>query len=128
MPNGLSPNNLSHDPAVAAAYRNDPLVHDKISARLLNSILKAGEFSLAHAPTLAIPTLLLVAGDDRLVDTHGSQRFFEALQPGIGAFYSYEGMYHELFNEIGSERVFSDLRRWLQTSCTLGPVNARVSC
>ena len=113
VPNGLSTNHLSHDPAVAPAYSNDPLVHDKISARLLNSMLEAGAFSLAQASTLAIPTLLLVAGDDHLVDPQGSQRFFDALRPGVGTFHDYEGMYHELFNEIGSERVFADLRRWL---------------
>ncbi|AMO98460.1 alpha/beta hydrolase fold family protein [Collimonas arenae] len=126
VPNGLSTNHLSHDPAVAPAYSNDPLVHDKISARLLTSMLKAGEFSLAHAPTLAIPTLLLVAGDDRLVDPQGSQRFFDALQPAIGTFQHYEGMYHELFNEIGSERVFADLRRWLEAQQMLKALQAPV--
>ena len=32
--NGLEPRFLSHDPAVVAAYREDPLVHDRISGRL----------------------------------------------------------------------------------------------
>ena len=32
--NGLNADFISHDPAVVAAYRADPLVHDRISARL----------------------------------------------------------------------------------------------
>jgi alpha-beta hydrolase superfamily lysophospholipase len=34
MKNGLDANLLSHDPEIVSAYRTDPLVHDKTSARL----------------------------------------------------------------------------------------------
>ncbi|MFC5472892.1 alpha/beta hydrolase [Paraherbaspirillum soli] len=123
LPSGLSADQLSHDPAVAKAYRADPLVHGKISARLLNSMLHAGEFALGHAQALAIPTLLLVAADDHLVNPDGSRRFFDALRPAIGTLHDYDGMYHELLNEIGAERVFADLRRWLDAQQMLRPLN-----
>ena len=35
--NGVKPQYISHDPAVVAAYRADPMVHDRISARLAPS-------------------------------------------------------------------------------------------
>ena len=113
VPNGLDVNLLSHDPAVATAYGGDPLVHNKISARLLNSMLLAGKLALSQAHTLAIPTLLVIAGDDRIIDPDGSRRFFAALPPAIATLRDYDGMYHEIFNEIGAERVFADVRRWL---------------
>ncbi|SFB32166.1 Lysophospholipase, alpha-beta hydrolase superfamily [Collimonas sp. OK607] len=113
VPNGLDVNHLSHDPAVAQAYGDDPLVHNKISARLLSSMLLAGKFALDQAHTLAIPTLLVIAGDDRIIDPDGSRRFFAALPPAIATLRDYDGMYHEIFNEIGAERVFADVRRWL---------------
>jgi alpha-beta hydrolase superfamily lysophospholipase len=124
VPNGLDVSHLSHDPAVAQAYDGDPLVHNKISARLLNSMLLAGKLALGQAHTLAIPTLLVIAGDDRIIDPDGSRRFFAALPPGIATLRDYDGMYHEIFNEIGAERVFADVRRWLDALPAQQPLAA----
>ena len=38
--------------------------------------------------------------------------------------HDYEGMYHEIFNEIGAERVFADVRRWLDAQHMLQPLAA----
>lgn len=122
VPNGLDVNHLSHDLTVAKTYSSDPLVHNKISSRLLNSMLHAGEFALSHAQALAIPTLLVIAGDDRIIDPEGSRRFFAALRPDISTLRDYDGMYHEIFNEIGAERVFADVRRWLESQHMLLPL------
>jgi len=114
--NGLQSRYLSHDPAIAPAYDADALVHRKISARLLNSMLEAIAYSHTHAATLAIPTLLVVAGADRLVDATGSQAFFAKLSPGLATMHRYEGFYHEIFHEIDAARVFDDVRAWLNTA------------
>ena len=39
-------------------------------------MLEAIEFTQAHASALSVDTLLLVAGDDHLVDASGSADFF----------------------------------------------------
>ena len=117
VPNGLKPQFLSHDPAVVAAYRADPLVHNKISARLLKSMLASIAFCDAHAATLAIPTLMLVAGDDRLVDAEGSKRFFAKAPPAMVQMALYPGWYHEVFNEPESARAFDLVRSWLAIQC-----------
>jgi alpha-beta hydrolase superfamily lysophospholipase len=114
VPNGLSPSFLSHDAKVVAAYRADPLVHGKISARLLRSMLTSIDYCQARAGSLAIPTVMLVAGDDRLVDPEGSRRFFAHLPSGIAQLHVYDGMYHEIFNELDSQRPFADLKMWLE--------------
>jgi len=113
--NGLKREFLSHDLSVAAAYAADPLVHDRISARLLGAMLAAIRHVEAHAPALALPVLLLAAGDDRLVDAEGSRRFHALLPPGLGTMRWYPGLYHELFNEAAAARaqVFADLDAWL---------------
>lgn len=113
VPNGLAPQWLSHDVKVVAAYNADPLVQRGISARLLRSIVSSIDYCQAHAGALAVPTLMLVAGDDRLVDAAGSQRFFAQLPLGLAQMQVYDGMYHELFNEIDARRPFGDLRAWL---------------
>lgn len=114
VPNGLQTACLSHDPAVEAAYRQDPLVHSKITSRLLRSMLSSLDYAHSHASALAIPTLLVVAGDDRLVDASGSDAFFARLGPGVGTMHRYAGYYHEIFNEVGAARVFDDVQDWLR--------------
>ena len=113
MPNGLDSRYLSHRREVVEAYDSDPLVHPRISARLLHAMLHAIEFAHAHAPALSVKTLLVVAGEDRLVKASGSAAFYGKLAPGLRAMHTYDGYYHELFNETGAARVFDDIRAWL---------------
>jgi alpha-beta hydrolase superfamily lysophospholipase len=114
-PNGLKTRYLSHDPAVEKAYLADPLVHGKISARLLACMLDAIDFSHAAAPGVAVPTLMVVAGDDRLVDASGSDAFFGRLRKTeLNRLHCYDGFYHEIFNETGKSRVLDDMQAWLR--------------
>jgi alpha-beta hydrolase superfamily lysophospholipase len=114
IPNGLESKYLSHRQEVVDAYDRDPLVHAKISARLLRAMLDAIEFTQRYASVLNIKTLLVVAGEDHLVDAEGSGEFFSKLAPAIGAMHRYPGCYHEVFNEIEAGRVFDDIRAWLE--------------
>lgn len=117
--NGLQSRYLSHDAAVVRAYQDDKLVHARISARLFNAMLDAMAFTHSHAAALGIPVLLLVAGEDRLADAGGSDRFLASLPAHLASCHRYSGYYHELFNETGAERVFADLRRWLDAHAAL---------
>ena len=113
LSNGLKTQYLSHDTEVVTSYRNDDLVHDRISARLLNSMLETMASVQAHAPSLNLPTLLLVAGEDKLVDSSGSLAFAQASPSDYLRLHSYETLYHEIFNELDSAKVFNDLDAWL---------------
>jgi alpha-beta hydrolase superfamily lysophospholipase len=113
VPNGLPAAYLSHDANVVNAYKADPLVHGRISARLMRSLLTSIDYCQSHAARLTVPTLMLVAGDDHLVDADGSRRFFAKLPEGLARMHVYEGFYHEVFNELDKERPFADLRDWL---------------
>lgn len=114
LPNGLSASLLSHDASVAPAYLADPLVHGRISARLLRSMLSSIAYCQSHAGELSIPALMLVAGDDRLVDPEGSRQFFAHAPPGMAEMHVYDAMYHEIFNEIDVQRPLADLKTWVE--------------
>lgn len=111
--NGVKPQFISHDPAVVAAYRADPQVHDRISGRLGRFIATTGPLVQAQAAEWKVPTLLLYAGDDRLIDPAGSRRFAAAAPAATVRTVCFEQLYHEIFNELDAEPVFAALKQWL---------------
>ena len=122
--NGLDAQYLSHDPAVVAAYKADPLCHDRISARLGRFIADEGPATVARAAHWSVPTLLMWAGSDQLVHPAGSRAFAAAAPKALVQSHCFEPLFHELFNESPelADPVFEMLQQWLQRRC---PVIAR---
>lgn len=113
IPNGLPPDAISHDPNEVAAYRADPLVHDRVSGRLAQLVDASGAPVLAAAPAWQVPTLLMFAGDDRLVDAEGSRLFAALVPAAVVTAQEFPRHFHELFNELEQAPVFDALQRWL---------------
>jgi len=61
-----------------------------------------------------VPTLLLYAGDDRLVDPAGSRAFADAAPRELVTSHCFDGAFHEIFNEADAQPVFDALQRWLE--------------
>ena len=113
--NGLDPDALTHDHAIVAAYRADPLCHDRISARLAHFLASAGQQQvLARAAQWRTPTLLLWGEDDTLIDPAGCRRFAAAAPPAVVTARGFAGLYHEIFNELACAPVFAALQQWLE--------------
>jgi alpha-beta hydrolase superfamily lysophospholipase len=100
LANGLDADRLSHDRTVVQAYREDPLVHDRISARLGAFVANEGPLVLQAAPHWSTKTLLLYAGDDRLVNPQGSAAFATAAPRDRVTAQCFPSLYHEIFNEL----------------------------
>jgi alpha-beta hydrolase superfamily lysophospholipase len=116
FPNRLPVGKLSHDPREVAAYKADGLNHDRITPRLYDFLADAGAAARRDAARFTVPTLLLVAGADALVDARGARELSAALPAGVGTLHWYDGLYHELFNEREPDRtlVLDDLAAWLE--------------
>jgi len=113
--NGLDASGISRDPAVVAAYRADPLVHDRIAPRLVRFLADAGPTVLARAPRWQVPTLLLYAGSDRLVVPAGSAAFAAAAPAAVVTARPFASLFHEIFNEPEQDEVLGVLTAWLDT-------------
>lgn len=61
----------------------------------------------------------MYAGADKLVNPDGSRRFAANaaastnVKPGTVTAKCFDGLYHELFNEVRSKAVFGTLKTWL---------------
>ncbi|MDZ7631677.1 MAG: alpha/beta hydrolase [Gemmatimonadaceae bacterium] len=111
--NGLDVSFISHDRAVIDAYTTDPLVHDRVSSRLARAIMTAGAAARGAAAQWRTPTLLIYAGDDRLVNPRGSQAFAASAPAGVVTARRFDGFYHELFNETERARPVRAVLDWL---------------
>ena len=110
----LDVNALSHDPAVVQAYRTDPLVHNRITARTYTALWEARDLAMRQAATIRQPILLLYGEEDRIVDVAWAQRWFDLLTcpKRVVAF---PGCYHELHHETVPQ-VFELIKTWVSSS------------
>lgn len=115
LPTGLSPDGISHDKSEVKKYKNDPLVHDKISIRLAVSLVDIGEEALKRARLLKIPCLITHGGSDPIADSASSSEFFHGVSSRDKTLKIYPNLYHEIYNESPSDRkrVFDDLTNWV---------------
>ncbi len=112
--NGLNPGWISRDPAVVQAYTQDPLVHDRVTPRLVRFMVDEGRLVRRRAARWRTPTLLLWAGADRCVAPAGSAAFAAAAPREVLTAQEWPGLFHEIFNEPEREAVTGRLLHWLQ--------------
>jgi alpha-beta hydrolase superfamily lysophospholipase len=98
---------------VVAAYKADPLVHERVTATVARFAAEAGGEVLAVAPRWRLPTLLMWAGADRCVAPAGSAALSAAAPRSVLESQPWPGFAHELFNEPERERVLDRLLDWL---------------
>ncbi len=115
MSTGLEPEHLSHDAQVVEAYRRDPLVHDRITPRTLGEVKREIESAFQSAARLQLPSLFLVASDDRLTRADEMQRFATLVRrTAAPRLVTYPGLYHEVFNETARSSVVADVLGWIE--------------
>jgi alpha-beta hydrolase superfamily lysophospholipase len=120
--NGLKPAWISRDPQVVRAYERDPLVHDRITPRLVRFIVDAGLAVRAAAPCWRVPTLLMWAGADRCVAPAGSAAFAAAAPRGVVAAREFPALFHEIFNEPERDEPLRLLTDWLAARASASAV------
>jgi alpha-beta hydrolase superfamily lysophospholipase len=111
---GLDDNTLSRDPAVVKAYREDPLVHRRVTARWGTEALAAVDRVRERAGEIRCPLLVLHGGADKINSPEGSRELYEKSSSGDKELFIYPGGYHEPHNDLDREKVASDVIAWLE--------------
>jgi alpha-beta hydrolase superfamily lysophospholipase len=113
LANEVDAKTVSRIPEVVDAYRNDPLVHNKISTRLGAEWQNAAGGVLARAGQIKIPFLILAGTADALIDPAGSEQLHDQTK-STSELRMLEGRFHEPFNDLGSDEVFQLIADWLK--------------
>lgn len=114
--NRIDPDDLTHDRAAVAAYRDDPLVHDIVTPRLYREMIGAMSAAAAEIELLGVSHVLaIVPGADRVVDPAATLELAADLSRRADVeVRGYSGFYHEAFNEVDRLRPVTDLTRWIE--------------
>ena len=105
---------VSKDQAVVDAYVNDPLVYrGKITARMGAELAKMWKTLPEQMPKIKLPVLIMYGSEDRLAEPQGSKLLYERVGSKDKTLKSYNGLYHEIFNEPEHKKVMADVNAWL---------------
>jgi lysophospholipase len=112
--NGVDEKLLTHDEAVLARAKKDPLMHHRISVRLYSEMMRQISKVPQIAARLRCPVLVLQAGDDHVVSREKTELFFEALRSKDKELKVFEGLYHEILNEPERPAIFARIHSWAE--------------
>ena len=109
----LPPEFISRDPEVVRAYVEDPLVYNVITPRLAHEMNRYVVIGAQNAGRIQIPVLIQLGSRDTAFS--GQKELFEMVGAKDKTFKLYEGLKHEVYNELLEDRtrVLADLRTWL---------------
>jgi alpha-beta hydrolase superfamily lysophospholipase len=111
MSNEIALDLTCSDPKACAAMAADPLIRHVATPRWFNEVRATQAWARAAAGELKTPTLILMAGDDRLVSNEATLAFAQAAGP-IVEVKRYDKLFHEMFLEPERDQVIADLLRW----------------
>lgn len=108
----LDPSLLTHDLEEERAFREDPLVHTRITVGNFVKCHQAGQWAIDHAEKLKIPALVLHGNDDKITGIKGSRQFAakggKKVQLKI-----WPGLRHEPHHEKRKDMVIHFLKEWI---------------
>jgi alpha-beta hydrolase superfamily lysophospholipase len=110
----LPANTISRDPAVVAAYENDPLVYRGAPPERSGAAWAAAYQRVQEGMAdIAYPLLILHGTDDKLVPYRGSVQLNDMARSTDKTLKLYDGLYHEVLNEPERDQVVADIVAWL---------------
>jgi len=111
----LSSASISRDPAVVKAYDEDPLnFRGALPAGVGGAMLRTMDTFPSRLPSLKLPLLVLSGTGDKIVNPEGAELVVRLAGSTDKTLKTYEGLYHEVFNEPEKELVLGDLADWLK--------------
>jgi len=105
----------THDEAIYKRYKEDEkdgIMAEKASVRFAGELLKAQAWIPEHIAAWKHPMLVIVAGDDRISNAAATRELLKLIDPALISEIYYPDNFHENFNELNREEVFTRILEW----------------
>lgn len=113
LPSELDASGISRDKIEVKRYKDDTLVHDKISPMYSFPVFDAGEFAIANANKLQTPMLVCHGTGDKITSHNASKEF--AKNTDTVDLKLFDNGFHELHHDLCREEFISILLKWLNS-------------
>ena len=113
QPNDLDIHGLSKIDQVVQAYASDSLVHNKISARLFDQIVRSAQFIQSSSGSFELDGLVYHGDKDPIISFDVTHQFATSIL-GHVQFRRFENVLHEPHNDTEQEEVLRFVGDWLK--------------
>lgn len=112
---------LTRDAARANDFDTDPLIPKYMSVRMAREVIDASSRIKGLSYYLKVPSLFLIAGDDKIVDSTSTVLFAHGIDKQVVQVIEYPHHKHELWNEIDREDIFQTMKVWVDKQLKESP-------
>ena len=112
MGNEIDENAISRDKMEVELYKNDPLIHDRVSPNYSIVFMETGEWAINNSDQLKVPLLLLHGKADQLTSWKASEEFYKKGNDNM-ELHLYENAYHELHHDLNKQEVLEKMVSWI---------------
>ncbi len=107
---------LTHDNIEQYKYDSDTLITPHIPARQLTTLLETGQRIVADAAMITVPTLVLSAGKDYVVDSKVQGDFYARLSSENKRFVRLGGFFHGVLYEKNAQIAINEIAQFARHS------------
>jgi alpha-beta hydrolase superfamily lysophospholipase/SAM-dependent methyltransferase len=104
---------LTHDAEQAARYNADPLISRQIAVNVLLDLFDTSTRLIEDAGAITVPTLIVTAGSDRVVQRSAQETFFRRLSSPIKRIELFPNFSHAVFHEAGRQALIDKVRAFI---------------
>jgi alpha-beta hydrolase superfamily lysophospholipase len=115
------PDLFTDSPAGRDFIAHDPFTLREVTWRFARESARLTRFAQQSAPFIHMPTLVMLAGRDRIVQRRRTDRFYDRIAASRKTLIEYPNAAHTLEFESDSQAYFDDLTTWIGRIAGCGP-------
>ena len=108
----IKPEYISRELREVHLYKNDKLIHGKISLGLFSQAFEKGKVAKRSIYKINAPLLVMHGSSDQVTSCQATREFIRNASEKT-TYIEWEGCYHELHNDMDREKVFFRLVDWI---------------
>lgn len=108
---------LTHDRTITERHladERDGIRATEATMRFASALSSAQASLAGRLSSWRYPLFVAVAGDDKLADAAATEAMLKTIDPHLLEYHLYPDNYHENFNELNRDKIFSSIYRWLE--------------